>query len=201
MALGGIVRGRTTTLRTPVEGDLASYNRWMADLRVRHLTRPWHEPAMPATWKERLKEQRKEKSDALWSIEAEGRLVGLVRVGFGWEPRRDTSHIHSFVIDADHWRRGHGWDAALALHRYLFDYLDLRRVSVNFTTENAAGLRIAERLGYVEYAHKHQVHWRDGGYVDELELLMERSTWDERWSGEREYAPLGRPRSRTERAR
>jgi RimJ/RimL family protein N-acetyltransferase len=191
MGLGGIIRGKTTTLRTPVEDDLASYSRWMADLRVRHLTRPWHEPAMPATWKERLKEQTKEKNDVLWSVEAEGTLVGLVRVGFGWEPRRDTSHIHSFVIDPEHWRRGHGWDAALALHRYLFDYLDLRRVTVNFTAENAAARRIGERLGYVEFAHKHEVHYRDGAFVDELELLMEREAWDERWKSEREYDPMG----------
>src|SRR5206468_9141695 len=72
MALGGIVKGKKTTLRTPVEGDLAAYNRWMADLRVRHLTKPWHEPAMPATWKEHLKSQTKDKDSILWSIDADG---------------------------------------------------------------------------------------------------------------------------------
>ena len=80
MALGGIVRGTTTTLRTPVEDDLVSYGRWMADLRLRRLAGVWHEPAMPATWKERLVEQTKEKDTVLFSIEAEGRLVGLLTV-------------------------------------------------------------------------------------------------------------------------
>lgn len=192
MGLGGIIRGRRTTLRTPTESDLASYSRWMADLRVRHLTRPWHEPAMPATWKERLTEETKDKNSALWSIEGDGALVGLARVGFGWEPHRDTSHLHNFVIDPDAWRRGYGFDAALALHRYLFDYLDLRRVSVNFPIDNVGAARIAERLGYVEYAHKHEVHYRDGAFVDELELLMERELWDTRFgASEREYAPMG----------
>jgi RimJ/RimL family protein N-acetyltransferase len=200
MGLGGIVKGKRTTLRTPTEADLPALNRWMADLRVRHLTRPWHEPAMPATWKERLAEQTKDKSSALWSIDADGRLVGMVRVGFGWEPHRDSAHIDQFIIGPDEWRKGYGADAALALHRYLFDYLDLRRVSVNFTTENGGARRIAETLGYVEFAHKHEVHYRDGAYVDELELLMEHDTWNERWSSEREYAPsgpghrLGRPK-------
>jgi RimJ/RimL family protein N-acetyltransferase len=191
MALGGLVRGKRTTLRTPTEADLPALNGWMADLRVRRLTRPWHEPAMPATWKERLAEQTKDKNTALWSIDADGGLVGMVRVGFGWEPRRDTAHIDQFVIDPEHWRRGYGADAALALHRYLFDYLDLRRVGVSFTTENTGARRIAETLGHVEFAHKHEVHYRDGAYVDELELLMEHTTWNERWSSEREYAPSG----------
>ena len=190
MSLGGIVRGKATTLRTPTEADLPSYSRWMADLRVRHLVRPWHEPAMPATWKERLKEQTKEKGSALWSIDAGGKLVGLVQVSWGWEPRRDTAHIDNFVLAPEDWRHGHGFDAALALHRYLFDYLDLRRVSVSFPIDNAGAARIAERLGYVAFAHKHAVHYRDGAYVDELELLMERTTWDQRWPSEREYQPL-----------
>jgi RimJ/RimL family protein N-acetyltransferase len=191
MSLGGIVNGTKTILRTPVEADLVAYNRWMADMRLRRLARPWHEPAMPATWKERLSEQTKERGSALWSIEAAGTLVGLVQVGWGWEPRRDGGQISKFLIDPDHWRKGFGWDAALALHRYLFDYLDLRRVGATRTADDAGAARIAERLGYVEYARGHEVHYRDGGFADMLELVMERKTWDERWKDQREYEPLG----------
>jgi RimJ/RimL family protein N-acetyltransferase len=191
MGLGGIVKGKRTVLRTPVEADLAAYNRWMADMRVRHLVRPWKEPAMPATWKERLTEENKEKNGALWSVEAGGALVGSIQVGFGWEPHRDGAQINSFVIDPEHWWKGYGADAALALHRFLFDYTDLRRVSVSFTDENAAAKRIVERLGYVAFAGKHQVHYRDGAYVDESEYVLFHDAWNERFGGEREYAPSG----------
>ncbi len=195
MALGGVIRGTTTILRTPAEEDLVAYARWMADLRVRRMSAVWHEPAMPATWKERLTEQTKEKDTVLWSIESGGRLVGMVRVGWGWEPRRDSAHLDHFVIDPDEWRKGHGFDAALALHRYLFDYLDLRRVALELHADNAAARRILERLGYAEFGHGHEVYYRDGGYVDQLWLLMERAAWDERWGAEhREYAPLARER-------
>jgi hypothetical protein len=35
------------------------------------------------------------------------------------------------------------------------------------------------------------VHYRNGGYVDELELLVDRPAWDERWAkAEREYQPV-----------
>lgn len=191
MALGGIVRGTSTTLRTPTEDEIPALARWMADMRVRRTSRVWGEPAMPATWKERFTEQTKDKGTVLWAIDAGETLVGLARVSWGWEPRRDTAHLAHFVIDPEHWHRGHGSDAALALHRYLFDYLDLRRVTLELHGDNAHALRIAERLGYVEYGRGHDAHYRDGGYTDQVQLLMERGTWDERWGAtHREYAPL-----------
>jgi ribosomal-protein-alanine N-acetyltransferase len=188
MALGGIVRGKKTTLRTPVEADLAAYNRWMADLRVRRATRVWHEPAMPATWKERFKETAKDKQSVLWSIDAGPKLIGFA-LGHIWT-LGNAFDVNQFVIHPDEWGKGFGSDAALALHRYLFDYLDLRLVTTELRADNAAALRIADRLGYIEFARGHEVHYRDGAYVDELKLRMDKETWQERWSAEREYPPL-----------
>ena len=190
MALGGTIRGKKTTLRLPAEADLETYNRWMADMRVRREHRVWHEPAMPATWKERFKETAKDKMGVLWSIDGVGRLVGFA-VGSFWSVTEPGFTVRQFAIDPDEWRKGYGFDAALALHRYLFDYLDLPRVGVEVRADNVAALRIGERLGYVEYARGHEVHYRDGGYVDEIQLFMGKDAWNEHWGAtEREYAPL-----------
>ena len=186
MALGGIVRGQRTTLRTPTEDDLVSFNRWMADMRVRHANRVWHEPAMPATWKERFSEQWKDKNAVLWSIDADTRLVGLVRFEFGWS-ERNFGWIDQLVIGPDAWRQGLATDAALALHRYLFDYLDLRRVNVTIREDNVAAAKIAKRLGYTEFAKGNDVFYRDGAYVNEIWLLCERAAWNERFGDLREY--------------
>jgi RimJ/RimL family protein N-acetyltransferase len=188
MALGGTIRGQATTLRLPLESDLETYNRWMADMRVRRAHRVWHEPAMPATWKDRIKEVAKDKQNVLWSIDAAEKLVGFA-LGHLW-PMGNGFDVNHFVIDPGEWRKGHGSDAALALHRYLVDYLDLRLVTTELRADNAAGLKIATKLGYTEFAHGHDVHYRDGAYVDELKLRMEKETWQERWSTEREYPPL-----------
>src|SRR2546427_12888054 len=99
MALGGTIRGKKTALRLPVDADLGGYNRWMADLRVRRAHRVWHEPAMPATWKERLREAAKEKRAVLWSIEAEGRLIGLA-AGDLWSMGNGFS-LSPLVIDPE----------------------------------------------------------------------------------------------------
>ena len=190
MALGGTIRGKTTTLRLPVEADLDEYNRWMADMRIRHAHGVWHEPAMPATWKERFKETAKERNAVLWSIDAANRLVGLAAGNF-WSPTEPGFSLRQFVIDPDEWRKGFGFDAALALHRFLFDYLDLRRCGLELRADHTAGLRIADRLGYAEYARGHEVHYRDGAYVDEKQLFMNKDAWLERWGEtEREYPPV-----------
>lgn len=190
MALGGTIRGKRTTLRLPAEADLDTYNRWMADMRVRRAHRVWHEPAMPATWKDRFKETAKDKMGVLWSIDADGRIVGFAAGNF-WSVTEPGFTLRQFVIDPDEWRKGYGFDAALALHRYLFDYLDLPRVGIEIRADNIGAQRIAERLGYVEYARGHEVHYRDGGYVDEIQLFMSKDVWRDRWGAtEREYAPL-----------
>ena len=188
MALGGTIRGKKTTLRLPTEADLETYNRWMADMRVRRAHRVWREPAMPATWKERLKETAKDKMDVLWSIDGADRLIGFV-VGSFWSVTQLGFAVRQLVIDPHEWRKGYGFDASLALHRYLFDYLDLPRVGVEIRADNVAALHIAERLGYLEFAHGHEVHYRDGTYVDEIQLLLDKDAWHERWGAtEREYA-------------
>jgi RimJ/RimL family protein N-acetyltransferase len=193
MALGGIVRGKKSTLRAPIEADLPVFARWMADMRVRRMGRIWHEPAMPATWKERLTEQAKSERSVMWTAEQDGAAVGLVRIDLhvGVEHPAGAS-VEQLIVDPDRWRSGIGWDMALALHRYLFDYLDLERVGVALHADNAAALRIAQRLGYAEFAHGHDVYYRDGAYVDELAMFVERTTWHERFVGEREYEPMGR---------
>jgi len=179
----------------PREDDLPAYARWMADMRVRRLSGVWHEPAMPATWKERLKEQAKEQRAVLWSIETDGRLIGLARARIGGLESPPSAQIQHFIIDPEEWRKGYGWDAALALHRYFFDYLDLKRSATELCADNAGALRIAEKLGYTEFGRGHQVHYRDGAYVEESWVLMERATWDERFgTTEREYVPFGAAR-------
>ncbi len=190
MALGGTVRGKKTTLRAPTEADLVTYARWMADMRVRRAAGVWHEPAMPATWKERLAEATKNDKTVLWSIDAGEALVGMTQIKFDFPPIASGVDVTYFVIDPESWRRGYGSDAALALHRYIFDYLSVRSSDCAVRADNAAALRVAQRLGYGEYARGHAVYYREGAWVDQVCLRLDNETWKERWPAEREYARL-----------
>jgi len=188
--LGGIVRGKLVTLRTPREDDLVFVSVLMADMRVVREGHAWGAPATVATWKERLKEAAKDHGIIVWTVEAEGRPVGLVRVRAGDEDPRHAD-LEELTIDPAAWGRGIGTDAAIALHRYLFDYLDMRACAVELAADNARALRLAERIGYREFGRGHEVYYRDGAYADQIWLRFDRATWDERWAAtEREYAPF-----------
>jgi RimJ/RimL family protein N-acetyltransferase len=188
--LGGVVRGKLVVLRTPRENDLPFVNGLMADMRVRREGQLWDEPATLATWKERLKEAAKDDHGILWAVEADGRAVGIAQVRWEREEPRQVD-IALLIIDPEHWGRGLGGDAAVALHRYLFDYLDRRICNLEVAADNERALRIARRLGYREFGRGHEVYYRDGEYADKLLLRFDREVWDERWAAtEREYAPL-----------
>ncbi|MDQ6859111.1 MAG: GNAT family N-acetyltransferase [Chloroflexota bacterium] len=190
---GGTVRGKTVTLRVPVDADLAAHKRWSADMRVRRAgpIGRWHEPAAGETWKERWTEQAKDRSSVLWSIAVGDRLVGYARIEFDGAPHADGISLDQFVIDPDDARKGYGWDAALALHRWAYDFMNLRMTATDRIAGDDIGRqRILEKLGYVRFGHGHSAYYRDGGYADQYHYQMDRETWNERWPGEREYPPL-----------
>lgn len=192
--LGGVVRGKVTTLRLPVEPDLAAHQRWSADLRIRRAGRigRWHEPAARGTWTERLTAQAKDKRSVLWSVDAAGEPVGYVRLTFDANPGTDLVVLRQFVIDADRQRLGYGWDAALTLHRWIFDVMHLRMcVCDGLTADDLGRQRILERLGYARFGHGHRAYYRDGAFVDQYLYQMDLATWEARWPAEREYLPLG----------
>src|SRR5437879_2905591 len=82
----------------------------------------------------------------------------------------------------DHARKGYGWDAALALHRWAFDFMDLRMTATDrIAADDIGRQRILEKLGYVRFGHGHSVYYRDGTYVDQYLYQMDRDTWNERW--------------------
>ena len=191
---GGTVRGKLTSLRLPVEADLDAHKRWAADMRVRRAgpIGRWHEPAATATWKERWAEEAKDKANVLWSIQAGDALVGYARIRFQGAPHADGISIEQLVIDPDQQRQGYGWDAALTLHRWAYDLMNLRLTAVDRVAADDLGRqRIFEKLGYVRFGHGHAVYYRDDGYVDQYLYQLDRDTWNERWPNEREYPPLG----------
>ena len=196
---GGTVRGKTATLRVPSDADLGAHQRWAADMRVRRAgpIGRWHEPAATATWKERWTEQSKDKTSVLWSIGAGDPLVGYARVRFEGAPLAEFLLLDQFVIDPDHARKGYGFDAALALHRWAFDFMHLRMsVTDRIAADDIGRQRILEKLGYVRFGHGHAVYYRDGAYVDQYLYQLDRDIWSERWPDEREYAPLGDEQTR-----
>ena len=51
------------------------FDRLMADMRVRRMAPPWHEPATAATWTDRFKDAARDELLVLWTVVAAGLLT------------------------------------------------------------------------------------------------------------------------------
>ena len=185
------MRGKRVTLRMTTETDLADHLRWHAD------------PALTAWMPERPRpqslDQRKEwltdvgKDEMRTHFEiAEGEThVGYC--AFALERPRiagDWSIATLFLAPAAR-GRGLGTDAVLALHRFAIDYHGLRRAYAWLYRDDVAGRRLLAALGYVEYAHGHDVFYREGRYWDDWRGYLEVSEFRQRFPDEREYPERG----------
>lgn len=52
-----------------------------------------------------------------------------------------------YIIDARHWRKGFGYEAALACLTYGIEQLKLTRICANMAADHAASRAVAEKLG------------------------------------------------------
>jgi RimJ/RimL family protein N-acetyltransferase len=185
--LGGTVRGKRVTLRTTIESDLADHNRWHADPESTKWLPRRPVPQSIDQRKDWLKETAKDHGLIHWELEADGTHAGYCAARLLWPPTADAWWVDSFFITPDLRRRGLGIDAARALHRYLVDYLGLAFGDAWLHRDDSAGRRIAESLGYVEYAHGRDVFYHDGRYWDDWRGILKAEDFRKRFPDELEY--------------
>ena len=94
----------------------------------------------------RLRREAREGRSLPWVISYQGRLVGQVTVGgITWGSLRGA--YIGYWIDREVAGRGIVPTAVALACDYAFDVLRLHRIEVNIRPENAASLRVAEKLG------------------------------------------------------
>jgi len=188
--LGGTIRGKRATLRTTTEADLSDHLRWHADGEATRWMPRRPDPQSLDQRKEWLKETAKEQGLIHWELEADGAHAGYCAVRLMWPPMADAWAIESLFVATGVRRRGIGGDALRALHRYLVDYLGLAFGDLWLYRDDVAGRRVFASLGYAEYAHGHDVFYRDGRYWDDWRGILRAAEFRERFPDELEY-PAG----------
>jgi RimJ/RimL family protein N-acetyltransferase len=189
--LGGIVRGKRVTLRTTTEADLTDHLRWHADAEATAWMPERPRPQSLDQRKEWLKEIGKDESQTHYEIAEGDSHIGYCSFKVEW-PRTDRIWSMGTLFLAPEARgRGLGADAARALHRFAIDYHGLERGDVWLYRDDVRGRRLFESLGYVEYAHGHEVFYREGRYWDDWRAYLEDREFRRRFPEEREYPERG----------
>ena len=190
--LGGVVRGKTITLRTTAEADLADHIRWHGEWEATKWLprRPW--PESLEQRREWLKQTSKDRALMHWEVEADGTHLGYADVRLIWPPRVEGWAVEALFLAPEARGRGLGADAAGALHRYLVDYVGLDFGDVRLYRDDAAGRRLFESLGYAEYAHGRDALYRGGRYWADWRGMLRAEEFRRRFPDELEY-PSGPP--------
>lgn len=154
-------------LRTAREGDLQAMHAVLSDPRA---TRWWSTPPhetldQTRVWLDAMIANGPDQPDFV--IELDGRVVG--KAGFFALP--DIGYI----LHPDVWGRGLAAEAVVAAIDHVFGAHDLEALTADVDPENAASIRLLERLGFVRSGSAERT-WNVGGeWKDSLYYSLSRT--------------------------
>lgn len=103
-------------------------------------------------------------------------LMGTVTV-YQWD--RDNRHAEvGFMLGRAHWGRGYAQEAVRAVLRFALEAMDLHRVEADTHPDNAASLRLLERLGFRREGLLRERWFTYGAWSDSVLLGMLRAEFE-----------------------
>ncbi|MFZ5721737.1 MAG: GNAT family N-acetyltransferase [Pseudomonadota bacterium] len=163
------IKGKIITLRAIEEDDLATLHRWGNDADLWSLLGGWHFPTslhQTRQWFERL---AGDQLNQRFAIDYPG--VGLVGtanlVDIDW---KNNNAFHGMMIGDPGMRgKGVGVDVIMAVMRYAFDELHLRRLDGSMVAYNEASLAVyCGKCGWKEEGRQRDWYFRGGRYWDRI---------------------------------
>jgi RimJ/RimL family protein N-acetyltransferase len=175
------LKGKKTILRPPTEADLPKIVQWINDPEVRRFIAN-NFPQTAEEEKEWLKNLGEKKpNDIVLVIEtAEGRPIGLMGLHkIHWIDR--TATTGALLGEKDCWGQGYGSDAKMALLKYAFDTLNLRKIRSYVIAFNERSRAYSLKCGYKEEGRLRDDYYRDGQYWDCVMLAIFREEFEAVW--------------------
>lgn len=99
-------------------------------------------------------------------VAEEGRLIGNCGIRMGGAGARQAEL--GYELDPAYWGRGYASEAARALLAFGFRDLTLHKVSARVVADNAASVRVLERLGFQREGHLRENEFFKGRWWDTL---------------------------------
>ncbi len=89
--------------------------------------------------------------------------------------------VIGFTIAAKHWRKGYAVEIIPCLLEYLFEDMNMHRVTADCDAENIASYRTLEKLGFRREAHYVESFIFNGAYASEYYYGMLQREWREKF--------------------
>jgi RimJ/RimL family protein N-acetyltransferase len=167
---GAFLSGRLVDLVPPEVEDAEPLCRWLNDPAVWvPFARLW--PTNVEAERQWIGAQLSRRDELNFMVfeRATKRPVGLAGLR-NLDAANATARLGLLIGEASARGQGLGTEAAALLLGYGFDFLGLRRVNLSALAENAAAIRIYEKLGFRREGLERKAVLRNGEYVDTVHM-------------------------------
>lgn len=96
-------------------------------------------------------------------------------------PKHGTAETGTLIGEKKYWGMGYGTDAKMALLRWAFDELHLRKVASRVLTTNRRSIAYSKKCGYKVEGVLREEMWKNGRYVDIVQLAVLRPDFERAW--------------------
>lgn len=173
-------QGRLVRLRALEPADAEHFVRWNRDSErgrlLDFLWPPQSEAAVQA-WVDAQTLRRLEHDAFHWLIETlAGEAAGSIST-HDCQPRNGT-FSYGLAVAPEHRGRGYAGQAIWLVLRYYFHELRYQKVTVAVHADNAASLRLHEKLGFVREGTLRRMVYTRGGYCDVVWWGMTREEFE-----------------------
>lgn len=175
-----MLKGKRVTLRAVEPGDLERVYEWMNDRDVTRFIMARY-PMSRSDEEKWLAESSGKNGfarDVRLAIEAEdGTHIGTIGL-HAVAPEDRSAELGIMIGDKSLWSNGYGTDAIQTLVRFVFEQMNLHRVSLGVIEYNERGFACYEKCGFVEEGRSRDALYRDGRYWDIIRMGILRSEFD-----------------------
>ena len=106
-----------------------------------------------------------------------GRAIG--RIGLNRFRRRDRiCSLYVFIGERSAWELGYGTDAVAALIDEAFDRMDVARIELWSTADNARAIHVYGKCGFVTDARLPERSWKGAAWVDRVVMSVTRDGFE-----------------------
>ncbi|GAB4538344.1 MAG: GNAT family protein [Anaerolineales bacterium] len=115
------------------------------------------------------------------ALKSTDELAGDIGCYFKKEDSRQV--VLGFTIAPRYWRNGYASEILQSFLGFLFERMNVHRVSADCDTENIASYRTLEKLGFRREAHFIESFLMDGAYTSEYYYAILEREWQARRAG------------------
>jgi RimJ/RimL family protein N-acetyltransferase len=163
-----MINGKRVTLRALKRDDSGKVLDWINNPELKYLTGTVF-PVSEIEHEKWFENKIREKFNKIFGIEEQStkRLIGVAGLNNTDLINRNTD-LYIYIGDGNQWGKGLGTDAVKTLVSFVFNELNLHRISLVVFSYNKRAIRSYEKVGFVSEGIMRESLYKDGKYHDKI---------------------------------